>query len=136
MSYSTEHLRVKPVLDKARQFDIAENPAPEAIFETGAAGFQIWCTPEDHPQGWNDVPMDAGAFCKPCAYVASVHWGWEEESITYLALSIDAYAMREQQGESYADVHSRPEDIAWAKRKINWLFAQAGVPMLAIRVES
>jgi len=51
-------------------------------------------------------------------------------------MSIDAYAMREQQGESYADVHSRPEDIAWAKRKIRWLFAQAGVPMLAIRVES
>ena len=95
MSYSTEHQRLKPVLDTARQFDVADNPAPEAIFETGAAGFQIWCTPEDHPQGWNDVPMDAGAFCKPCAYVASVHWGWEEESITHLVLSTDAYALRE-----------------------------------------
>jgi hypothetical protein len=72
MSYSTEHQRMKPVLDTVRQLDIAENPEPEAIFENGAAGFQIWCTPEDHPQGWNDVPMDAGAFCKLCAYVASV----------------------------------------------------------------
>jgi hypothetical protein len=78
--------------------------------------------------------MDAGAFCKPCAYVASVHWGWEEESITHLVLSTGAYALREHQHGSYADVHNRSEDIAWAKRKIHWLFAQAGVPMPAIRV--
>ena len=135
MSYSTENRRMKPVLDTARQFDVADNPAPEAIFESGSAGFQIWCTPENHPQGWNDVPMDAGTFCKPCAYVSSVHWGWEGESITHLVLSTDAYALREHLGGSYADIHNRPEDIAWATCKIRWLFTQAGVTVPAIRTK-
>jgi hypothetical protein len=55
MSYSTEHRRLAPVLAKARQLDIAANPAPEALFESLTAGFNLWCTPEDHPQGWNGI---------------------------------------------------------------------------------
>ncbi len=133
MPYSTEHQRMKPVLDKAREMDIAKNTAPKAIFEAGSAGFQIWPTPEDHPQGWNDVPMDTGTFCKPCAYVASVHWVWEDEEITHLALSTDAYALRDHQHGSHDDYHNRPKDIAWTKQKIAWLFAQAGVLMPPIQ---
>ncbi len=81
MSYTTEHKRMKPVLDLARKLDIATNPAPEALFEAGSGGFQIWATPDDHPKGWDGVPMDMGAFAKPCAFVASVWWGWEGETI-------------------------------------------------------
>jgi hypothetical protein len=55
MSYHTEHLRLKPVLDLARQLDIATNPEAKAIFEAGNGGFQVWCTPYDHPQGWNGI---------------------------------------------------------------------------------
>jgi len=36
MSYTTEHERMKPVLDLARKLDIATNPAPEAVFFTAA----------------------------------------------------------------------------------------------------
>ena len=70
MSYTTEHKRIKPVLDLARKLDIATNPAPEALFEAGSGGFQIWATPDDHPQGWDGVPMSMGTFAKPCAFVA------------------------------------------------------------------
>jgi hypothetical protein len=68
------------LLEVAREFDMATNPHPAALFEAGSAGLQIWCTPEDHPGGlWNQVQMDAGAFSKPCEYLASAHWQWSEE---------------------------------------------------------
>lgn len=72
MSYSSEHHRMHPVLDLARRLDIATNPTPEAIFEAGTADFHIWCTPADHPKDWDGVVMTAGAFSKPCEYVAAV----------------------------------------------------------------
>ena len=56
---------MKPVLDLARQLDIATNPHPSAIFETGNGGFQVWCT----PQGRNGISMIPGTFSKPCEYV-------------------------------------------------------------------
>jgi hypothetical protein len=60
MTIQSEHHRMKPVLDLARQLDIATNPDPSAIFEAGSGGFQIWCTPEDHPEGWTGIVMNPG----------------------------------------------------------------------------
>lgn len=40
MTYQTEHQKMKPILDKARDFDIATNPVPEALFDAGSAGFR------------------------------------------------------------------------------------------------
>ena len=134
MSYHSQHRRMKPVLDLARELDIASNPAPEAIFEAGSGGFQIWCTPEDHPQGWNGVAMSQGAFSKPCSYVASVHWGWEGDRISHLALSTDAYDLSDHHGGGRHAYHNRTPDVAWAKEKIVDLFSQAGVIMPPIRV--
>lgn len=128
MTYESEHRRMRPVLGLARQLDIATNPAPEAIFEPGIAGFQIWCIPADHPKGWENIAMTTGAFSKPCEYVASVGWGWEDEIITHLILTTDAYAL----GQNLHS-HNRPDDLAWAKRKIGWLFKRANVKMLPIQ---
>lgn len=136
MSYSTEHQRMKPVLALARELDIASNPAPDALFEAGTAGFQIWCSPTDHPAGWEGVLMDAGAFSQPCEFVASVHWGWEEDRITHLVLSTDAYALSDSHGKGRDGYHNRPEDLRWAEEKIRALFARAGVPIPPIRVEA
>lgn len=141
MSYQTEHQKMKPVLAKAQDFDIATNPVPEALFDAGSTGFQIWCTPADHPAGWEGIPMTAGAFSKPCEYVASVRWGWEGEAdntptITHLILSTDAYAWSDLHEHDRYTGHNRPEDLAWAEVKIRWLFAQAGVPLLPIRVKA
>ena len=136
MSYASEHRRFKPVLDAARKLDIATNPAPEAIFEAGTGGFQIWCTPDDRPAGWQGVPMTKGAFSKPCSYVASVGWGWsdEYERIVHLWLSTDAYNLGDhEKGDRYA-YHNRPEDLVWAEDKIRWLFQQARVPLPPIVV--
>ena len=153
MTFRSEHARMKPVLDKARLFDIATNPDPRAIFEPGSGGFQIWCTSEDRPRGWEEIQLVAGTFSKPCGYVASVHWGWgvddHEEEITHLALSTSAYTLADQKPQQFSrynytkarrgvkpsPIQNRPADITWAKKQIRWLFKQAGVPCPPIVVE-
>ena len=90
MSYPSEHKRMKPVLDVARHLDIATNPEKKAIFEAGSAGFQVWCTPDDHPKGWQGVNMIPGTFSKPCEYVGGVHWKWDEDRIVGLEMETTA----------------------------------------------
>ncbi len=78
--------------------------------------------------------MIAGSFSKPCALVASVAWGWDGEEITHLLLGTDAEELRAVKKRP-PRVCNRPEDIAWARQKIRWLFEKAGVPCPPIRVE-
>jgi hypothetical protein len=141
MSYQSEHKRLKPVLNMARLLDIATNPEKKAVFEAGSAGFQVWCTPEDHPKGWGEVSMVSGIFSKPCEFVGGVHWKWEGERIVALAIETAAYALADQRPESYTNLHeplrgdnrrmiyNRDEDIAWLQEKVTWLFREAGIDM-------
>ena len=141
-SYSSEHRRLKPVMEAARRLDVGTNPAPDAIFEAGSAGFQIWCTPAEHPEGWDAVAatMFPGAFSKACEYVASVKWHWDDETIVGLNLSTAAYALADRMPDIYTSsetrkavhakqsIFNRPEDIAWAMKHIHRLFKLANVP--------
>jgi len=141
MSYHAEHKRIKPVLDLARQLDIAINPHPSAIFEAGSGGFQVWCTPQDHPQGRHGISMIPGAFAKPCEYVGSVHWTWDDVQIIGLQIETTAYGLAEQMPDEYCDLKEIPEgfnsrtifnrdaDIDWLKEKVTWLFETAGVAL-------
>lgn len=131
-SYASEHRRMLPVMNKARELDIATNPAADALFEAGSAGFQIWCTPEDNPGGaWQKVTMFAGAFAQPCEYVASVCWKWgegdDEERIVGLSLTTTAYALSDLALMAAKDRHNRRDDINWAKKHIHRLFKLASV---------
>jgi hypothetical protein len=148
-SCSSEHRRLEPVLEMARKLDIASNSSPDALFEAGSAGFQIWCTPTDYPEGWEPIvaKMFPGAFAKDCAYVASVHWRWEGERVVGLNLSTSAYALADELRDRFTDsetrrdfrgkqtVFNRPEDLAWAEKHIHRLFKLAGVPAPPIFVE-
>lgn len=141
MSYQTEHHRMQPVLNLARKLDIASNPDLNALFEAGSSGFQVWCTPWDHPAGWHGIAMHAGAFSKPCEFVGSVTWQWEEEQITAIHIETTAYALADQKPDEYCNlvdipegfhrstIHNRDADIAWLKEKVTWLFAEAGVEL-------
>lgn len=131
MSYHSEHKRMQPVLDLARVLDIASNPSPQAIFEAGSGGFQIWCIPQDRPRGWSEIQMRPGSFCKPCEYVGSIHWKWDDDKILALAIETTAYALAEQKPHQYdrMNIINREDDIEWLKEKVTWLFAEAGVPM-------
>ena len=142
-SYSSEHRRLKPVMEAARRLDVGTNPAPDALFEAGSAGFQIWCTPTEHPEGWDDVAptMFPGAFSKACEYVASVNWHWYDETIVGLNLCTAAYALADRLPAQYTNsetrkaihgkqsIFNRPEDIAWAMKHIHRLFRLANVPV-------
>jgi hypothetical protein len=145
-SYSSEHRRMKPVLDQARRLDVGYNPTPEALFEAGSAGFQIWCSPKDNPGGpWSEIQMFPGSFPKAVEYVASVHWKWNDETIVGLELSTCAYALADRFPGRFSDsliagrigmqsVRNRADDIAWAKAKIQALFDLARVRMPAIEI--
>jgi hypothetical protein len=147
MSYQSEHRRLKPILDLARQFDIATNPEKEAIFEAGNAGFQVWCIPDDHPEGWQGVNMIPGTFSKPCEYVGSAHWKWDEDCIAGLEIETTAYALADQFSERYTSlnepprgdnrrtIQNRDEDIAWLQEKVAWLFREARVEILPFQYE-
>ena len=137
MTFFTEHKRMKAILDLAEQLSIEKNPSPEALYAAGAGGFNIWCTPEDHPRGWEDLHMIAGAFAKPCESVASVLWGWENEAITHVVLTTDAFALMERDARRgahhpYSEYRNRSEDLEWSAEKIARLFEKAGkvVPII------
>ena len=147
MSHHSEHQKIKPVLDLARELDIATNPHPAAIFEAGSGGFQVWCTPYDHPTGWNDIAMNSGSFSKPCEYVGSVHWKWDEDRIVAFEIETSAYALADQKPNEFSQemnlslddnrrtIFNRDADIEWLQEKITWLFAEAGVPLLPFEYE-
>ena len=147
MSHYSEHQRMKPVLDLAHKLDIATNPHRAAIFEAGSGGFQVWATLFDHPSGWNGIEMQSGAFSKPCEYVGSVHWVWEDESIVGLEIETSAYALADQKPDEFSQemnlslddnrrtIFNRDADIEWLQEKITWLFAEAGVPVLPFKFE-
>jgi hypothetical protein len=130
---------MKPLLDAARKWDIATNPDPQALFEAGSAGFQIWCTSEDNPGGvWDKVKgeMVAGAFSKLCAYMGGCYWEWEGEEIIGLKLETDAYFLRDcwlngkikYEGDRFFDtlgIHNHAQEIEWCIGKIQWLWLEA-----------
>jgi hypothetical protein len=142
MSYQSEHQHIRPVLDLARHLDIATNPHPSAIFEAGSGGFQVWCTSQDHPRGWDGIEMSPGAFSKPCEYVGSVLWKWDDDKIIGLQIETTAYAMAEQMPDKYCNlkeipkgsncrtIFNRDADIEWLKEKVTWLFETSGVALL------
>ncbi len=144
--YASEHRRMKPVLDAARRLDVGSNPAPEALFEAGSAGFQIWCSPSDNPGGpWQEIQMFPGAFAKPVEYVASVHWKWDDEAIIGLEVSTCAYALADRFPDRFSaspiarrlgkqPIQNREEDLAWTRKKIQVLFRIAGLPVPLISV--
>jgi hypothetical protein len=122
----------------ARKLDIATNPHPQAIFETGSGGFQVWCTPDDHPQGWNGIHMNSGAFSKPCEYAGGAYWKWENDKIVALEIETTAYALSDQKPDEYRNHRTntnRAADIEWLKQKIVWLFDKADVPLLPFTFE-
>ena len=111
------------------------------MFESLAASLNLWCTPQDYPQGWDGVQLIAGVFAKQCGFVGTAFWKWDKDRLVAISLGTDAYdlANRHPQifsrkaGKDWISILNRPEDIEWAEQKIRWLFSQAGVPWPADR---
>ena len=99
--------------------------------------------------------MIAGDFSKPCEYVGSVFWKWEEDRIVGLQIETSAYALADQMPDKYSNppiipkgikhrsmvkerttFRNREQDIKWLKKKIAWLFKQADTPVLPFEVKA
>ena len=124
--YALGQQSMAPLLEAAREFDITTNPHPAALFEAGPGGVQIWCTPADNPGfPWNQVEMAAGAFAKPCAFVGSTRWQCSREKhpmVVNIVLTTIAYTLAAENLVEGDDIFNQPDDIAWAKQKLHWLW--------------
>jgi hypothetical protein len=129
---------MEPVLRLVKVFDISENPDSEALYDPRPAGFNIWCTPNDHPEGkeWENGDLyTKGTYAQKCSFVGSVTWGWTGEKITHLVLETMSYEIMDANpGMSYSDVRNRPNDVEWAIKKTTELFSGACVEMLPVKV--
>lgn len=118
-----------------RDYNIATNPAPEAIFDPLTSGFNLWATPTDHPAGheWNDVVkfMDQGAYTKKCAFVGTA---WFNSHKGIVELETDAYIMQDRMGLTPKQIANRPADLEWCKQKIAWVFDKMSAPCPPIKV--
>lgn len=146
-----DRLQLNQLLEVVRSLDIAYNPAPEAIFDPLIQGFNIWCTPIDNPGGdWSKITsqMIAAAYTKPCENVACAFAKWDEEigHITHFSLSTDAYALQDHLpnqytayksliAKGYQSIRNRPDDIAWAMKKIERVFKKTEIACPRIVVE-
>lgn len=132
---------IKTMLAFVRGLDIGTNPEPAALFDPLIQGFNIWCIPSDHPGGdWDNIikHFDAGAYSKRCEYVGCAFYDSETGSMT---LTTDAYALRDHMPQKYhygwttkgrlgelESTHNRPDDIRWARAKVEWVFSELGIP--------
>lgn len=110
ISYASEHMRMKPVIDQVRRLS-AFSADPAGLYEFISAGFNLYCTPDDHPDGERDFAQAEGQG-KPISLVARVNWHFEDEKITGLDIRMESL------GES-----------AWAIKKIRELFEMTEVPI-------
>jgi hypothetical protein len=136
MSTYDEYKKMRPVTELVLTLDVSENPSPDALYDPLLAGFNIWCTPNDHPEGdeWkNKALYTKGTYAQKCSFIGSVTWGWTGERITHIDLETMAYEIMDANpGMSYKDIKNRPNDVEWAIKKTTELFSRAGVKMLPV----
>ena len=144
MTFPTNHYKmiIEPAMEFGKKLDV-KNPEPEALFDVASGCINVWCTPQDHPDGpeWEQVTMTAGAFDKPAEYVGMIVWERDNENrITRLEVTSDTYILADQLpkkfvtskqhvGKGVEHICNRQADLAWLKRKTAWLFEQAGVDL-------
>lgn len=116
------------LLNETRSLDVVSNPAPEALFEAERSGVSIYATRDDCPDGWQSVPMYAGAFAKPCEQVAEI-W-WDGDQLLHLKTRLPNHGERNgRQAENH------PADIAWSLGKLEHLLQLAGLPQRPILID-
>ena len=128
------------IMEAVKRYAISENPAPEALFAFDIGVLSIWCTPENNPGGlWQQVVMRRGQLTKPCSGLANCRLlrRSHEENLAGLSLQTRAYSLVSAGLISESEKENRPDDLAWAKRKLEWLWQQAlpGEAMPPIEVE-
>ncbi len=138
---------IEPAMELGRTLDV-KNPAREALFDVPSGCINVWCTPDDHPEGpeWDQITMTAGAFSKPAEYVGMITWERDGKGlITEISISSDAFVLSDQLPEKFVDrrrqarngleyIGNRPIDTQWVLKKALWLFKQTGIDLEQVGV--
>jgi hypothetical protein len=85
----------------------------------------------------------AGAFARPCGFVGTATWKWDDNRIVAISLGTDAYDLADRLPEIFTrrtrkdwiNIHNQPEDLECAEQEIRWLFELAGSPCSPILFE-
>lgn len=97
------------------------------LIEPGPSGFQIWCTTQDHPKGWDGFQFcHNDMFAQDCHPVGQCVWMW---GVDIPAVYISTYG-HDQLGTG----PDQPEDLAWLQAKVSALFEAADIPCPPIEI--
>ncbi|HEY3228187.1 MAG TPA: hypothetical protein VGJ87_03145 [Roseiflexaceae bacterium] len=82
------------------------------------------------------IPVQGTKPVEPVAHCSLLRYEHAED-LAALSLQTKAYTLFSVGLISEAEIENRPDDLAWAKRKLEWLWQQAlpGEPMPPIVVE-
>lgn len=123
------HYELHKFLDFILSMDIAHNADPRAIFDPLMAGFNLWATPQFHPDDplWIEVLpfMDRGAWTKPCAYVGTVYYMHQSKVLEF---STDAYLLQDRRLlRGWKAIHNRTVDVTWTRSITHQVFERLGL---------
>ena len=125
-------LRQEHLLTIINQYDISTNPDPDALFAFDISTLRIWCVPTDHPGGiWDQYPWfddDMSHLTKKAAKGLAhgmLIYSEAAQDIIGFTLQTHARSLRTKGLIAKAEIENRPDDVAWATRKLVWLWAQA-----------
>jgi hypothetical protein len=122
------------------ELNILGNSSVDAIFESSSLGFKIWITDDNHPAGWDDVPMEKEGFSKPCILLAQINWIKMDGKVAGLRVETNANILgnhlRQNNQQGNFKCMNRLEDIQWAIEKILQLFKWADVITPTISFDS
>ena len=120
------------LLDIIEHYDIGANPAPDALFSFDVSTLSIWCVSTDHPGGlWDQYPwrMDPSSHLtkKDAEPLSDSMFIYSEAAQDIIGFSLQTKARSlSSRGLLPRDaIENRPDDVAWATRKLVWLWEQA-----------
>ena len=120
------------LLEIIEHYAISTNPAPDALFSFNISTLTIRCVSTDHPGGlWDQYPwrMDpAKHLTKKDAEGLSTSmllYSEAAQDIIGFTLQTKARSLSSRGLLPRDAIENRPDDVAWATRKLIWLWAQA-----------
>ena len=120
------------LVDIINQYDISTNPAPDALFSFDVSTLGIWCVSTDHPGGlWDQFPWRMNPLShltKKDAKTLSdslLLYSEAAQDIIGFTLQTKARPLMSKGLLPRAAIENRPDDVAWATKKLIWLWAQA-----------
>ena len=124
--------RQEQLLAVIDHYDISTNPAPDALFSFDVSTLSIWCVSTDHPGGlWDQFPWRTNPSshltkkdAKPLSR-SMLLYSEAAQDIIGFTLRTEALALSSRGLLPRDAIENRPDDVAWATRKLIWLWAQA-----------